>query len=244
MTTPPGGSVLFNNLLEFPSLLFGSFGVGWGIGWLDTQMHALTRVNALAAYMMLIVLGLRYMDRGKLAGTLGLFGATVFLPLYVLQTRLDHVGTFLQPRYMYPMVVVVLAAALVDRTGITRLSPAQASVVYGLCVTAHAAALHANIRRYVTGQEIFGLDLSAGAEWWWDFGPGPTALWMIGSLAFAVFALPIFGDFLPGARASASRIPSGVTPQAVVEATPEAADEPEPGHYRGDISPVGSSSDE
>jgi hypothetical protein len=43
-----------------------------------------------------------------------------------------------------------------------------------------------NIRRYVTGDDRQGLDLNAGAEWWWQgFPVGPVWVWVVGSLAFA-----------------------------------------------------------
>lgn len=127
---PSWAGLLFNNLMEFPSLLFGSFGIGWGIGWLDTPVPALAQMGALGAYMMLAATGLRSMDLGKLAATLGLTALAVFLPVYVLQNRMDAVGIFLQPRYMYPLVVVILALVLVDRSGSARLAPAQAAAVF------------------------------------------------------------------------------------------------------------------
>lgn len=205
---PTWGSVLFNNLLQFPNLIFGSFGLEWGIGWLDTRMPAIAQVGALGAFLMLLITGLRDMDRAKLAATLGLATLSMFLPLYILQARLDYVGIFLQPRYLYPLVITVLAFALVDRTGRARLTLGQAAVIYAHIVVAHAAALHSNIRRYVTGQDVFGLDLTDGAEWWWDFGPSPTTLWLIGSVAFALFASAIFLTERPGAEESDSPEPA------------------------------------
>ena len=47
-------------------------------------------------------------------------------------------------------------------------------------------ALQVNIRRYVTGDDLQGLNLDAGAEWWWTgFPVGPTGVWVVGALAFA-----------------------------------------------------------
>ena len=47
-------------------------------------------------------------------------------------------------------------------------------------------ALHLNIRRYVTGIDASGVNLDAGAEWWWAGPVGPTAVWLLGSLAYAL----------------------------------------------------------
>ena len=193
---PTWGEILFYNLVELPSIFFGSFGQGWGLGWLDTGMSSTTRIFASGVFIALLVAGLRAMDRGKLVAMLGVGGALVALPLFILQSRLDTVGVFLQPRYMYPLMVLLLAIALVDLRGKARLTVPQAAMMYLLAVLAHASALHSNIRRYVTGQEINAFDLSDGMEWWWESGPGPMALWLIGSLAFAVFALALFADTL------------------------------------------------
>lgn len=61
-------------------------------------------------------------------------------------------------------------------------------LVVGAVVLVHAAALHANILRYVPGDDVRGFDLGAQTEWWWGAGPGPPATWLIGSTAFAAAA--------------------------------------------------------
>jgi hypothetical protein len=48
-------------------------------------------------------------------------------------------------------------------------------------------ALQANLRRYITGVDIGGLDLNAGPEWWWSTPIRPMALWIFGSMIGAVF---------------------------------------------------------
>jgi hypothetical protein len=55
-----------------------------------------------------------------------------------------------------------------------------------LLAAANSIAMYSNIRRYVTGFDVQHLSLDAGAQWWWTGFPiGPTALWLIGSAAFA-----------------------------------------------------------
>ena len=47
-------------------------------------------------------------------------------------------------------------------------------------------ALHLNIRRYVTGVDVTAVNLDVGAEWWWDGPVGPSAVWLLGSLAYTL----------------------------------------------------------
>jgi hypothetical protein len=61
------------------------------------------------------------------------------------------------------------------------------AIAVGLSL-ANSIALHTNIRRYVTGMDVGGLDLDFAREWWWWFMPQfftPNLLWIGGSLAFA-----------------------------------------------------------
>ena len=58
----------------------------------------------------------------------------------------------------------------------------------------NSLAIRDSIRRYVTGQDIYSTkSLNNGREWWWNFGPAPETVWLIGSLAFAMlFAVIIY----------------------------------------------------
>ena len=49
---------------------------------------------------------------------------------------------------------------------------------------AHAVALHANFRRYLTGIDIRVFDLNREREWWWPLTTGPMTFWFVGSLDF------------------------------------------------------------
>lgn len=101
------------------------------------------------------------------------------------------VGENVQPRYFLPLVTALVGIAVLGETGPVRLSGVQRAVVWALLVGANSVALHSNIRRYVTGQDVWLFNLGQGAEWWWSFGPSPMEVWAIGSAAFAVVALAI-----------------------------------------------------
>jgi len=61
----------------------------------------------------------------------------------------------------------------------------QTFAILAALALANLVALQVNIRRYVTGADQQGLNLDAGAEWWWSgFPVGPTAMWVIGAIAY------------------------------------------------------------
>lgn len=186
--------VLFHNLTELPSLLAGLSGGFKGLGWFDTAMPAITHISVVAVVAGLVLNGLRAMWPEKFLSLALLATALTVLPLLVLQGSLSKVGEAVQPRYLLPLVFVAIATALVGRprSGSPGLTTSQTVAVYTLLVLANSFGLHANIRRYVTGQDVLSFNLGQNAEWWWSFGPSPMEVWAIGSAAFAVGALLLF----------------------------------------------------
>jgi hypothetical protein len=117
-------------------------------------------------------------------------GALVVLPITVLVTNDLLVGAqgYLQPRYLLPLLPMLVGTAVMAPRGHAGigLRRGQVLVIAGSVVVAHAAALHTNIRRYVTGLDERGPDLGEHVEWWWRAGPGPLTTWVFGATAFAV----------------------------------------------------------
>lgn len=184
-----GTSLLFVNLTEFPELVAGALGT-WGLGWLDTDMPAITWFSTIGAFCSLIVLGLSSAPRRKLAAVALVVAALVAAPVQVLIEGQDYVGESVQPRYLLPMLPVVLGLSLVQRggRGATVIRPGQARLICGALIVAHAFALHANLRRYVTGQDVRAFNLDHGREWWWWASPGPMLVWAVGTAAFGFVA--------------------------------------------------------
>jgi hypothetical protein len=185
------GEVVPNLLLEFPALFSGMFGYAFGLGWLDTAVHSVT------AYPVALVIGfLGLTGLGRMSLPKALAVTTVFLPMLVLplmtlfRTRLV-VGESVQPRYILPLMPVLLALLLTDRVAdrVIRLGRVQAVVIVVALSVANAAAIYANARRYVTGTD--GPLLIDKLEWWWQSAPSPEVVTVVGGLAFAVFAAPL-----------------------------------------------------
>lgn len=186
--------VLFYNLMELPGMIAGVFGINWGLGWLDTRSPALTYVCALIVASGLMIGGLRIAHTSKVLA-FALVGSTLIaLPLYVHQSQLIIIGEGIHPRYLLPLIPAIVGFALLGSRAnqSVGLGRSQTVFVFVLLIAANSSALHANIRRYVTGQDVWSFHLGRGAEWWWDFGLSPMWLWLVGSAAFAVMALALF----------------------------------------------------
>ena len=114
----------------------------------------------------------------------------VVLPLVILSEAGARVGEFLQPRYLLP-VVFLLVGLLSIGSGRALMGPdrSQALWVAGLAVVAHTVALHVLMRRYINGVDVEGWNLNSSPEWWWDVPVQPMAIWALGSAAFAALAL-------------------------------------------------------
>lgn len=174
------------NLLNVPFLWTGVLG-DWALGWLDTSMPAIVSAAAVAVFVAVGFAGLGRLW-GRKAVVLGaLVLVLVALPVYVLQAGGDVVGEQVQPRYIVPLIVMLGGMLALTRTSreIT-FSVAQRFAIVAALAGAHFVALHMNIRRYVTGIDAAGVNLDAGAEWWWDGPVGPTAVWVLGSLAYGL----------------------------------------------------------
>ncbi|TFB79478.1 DUF2142 domain-containing protein [Terrimesophilobacter mesophilus] len=173
------------NFLNIPFLWAGNFGQ-WGLGWLDTSMPAIVSYGTIASLVAVGFVALRSMWGRKLVVVLAA-GATLWiLPVYVLTAGGDIVGEQVQPRYMLPLILLLIGLVMLTRKdrGYS-LSRPQLILVIATLSIANLIALHMNIRRYVTGIDAAGWNLDAGAEWWWHIPFSPMTVWAIGSLAFA-----------------------------------------------------------
>lgn len=174
------------NLLNVSELWTGVLG-DWALGWLDTSMPAIVPAAAVAAFVVVGFVGLARMSVRKAIAIGAVIVALIALPLYVLQQGGDAVGHQVQARYLLPLIVVLAGLlTLTTRERPITLSLAQRVAVIIALSAANFIALHLNVRRYVTGIDAPGPNLDAGAEWWWAGPIGPTAVWLLGSLAYTL----------------------------------------------------------
>jgi hypothetical protein len=79
-----------------------------------------------------------------------------------------------------------------------RFGRVQALVLAATLTGAFFISLHFDIRRYVTGIDGVAPNLDAGAEWWWVLPVGPTAMWLIGTLAYGALVFLIVPKLASG----------------------------------------------
>jgi hypothetical protein len=187
-----GGTLNFAiaNLALLPQLWVGVLGT-WGLGWLDTTMPGSVWVTTIAIFSGFVFAGLKAMPREKTLALSIVFASLVAIPLYILVNDRVMVGAGVQPRYIFPLVILLAGVSLIFlRQGIDTLGRAQVWVaVTGLGI-ANSLALHTNVRRYVTGVDVNGVNLDASPEWWWSLPIGPMWIWAVGSLSgFVVLSL-------------------------------------------------------
>lgn len=188
-TTRSRAEVLVNLVVGFPTLISGLFGYGWGLGWLDTYMPALTACSVISVVGFLGLNGAGRFNLGKALAVITLGGAFLGIPLLTLYRARLFVGEGVQPRYLLPLAPVLLLLLMTGRRSHhgLRLTRAQAVLLWGMLSAANAAALYTNMWRYVTGTD--DPTLWADVEWWWwDTWPSPVTTWLLASLGFACFA--------------------------------------------------------
>jgi Predicted membrane protein (DUF2142) len=173
-----------HNLLNVPDLWAGAFGY-WGLGWLDTRMPSMVWVVNLATFGAVVYLGIRRTSARKSLSVLVALLVVWLLPTWVLFQSEALVGTEVQPRYLLPLLILLAQVALFRiEPRSTDMSRSQLTSVAAALTVTNAIALHFDIRRYVTGTDVFAFDLDAGREWWWAVPLSPMALWIVGSAAF------------------------------------------------------------
>lgn len=187
-TEPASGSLrlLLFNLTELPTLWVGMF---TNLGWLDTRVSPLA-IFAMAASVIAVLFtalaGLQW--KKALALTAGA-AALVLLPLFILHTSNAAVGTQVQPRYVLPLLAILLAVALAPVPVGPQFSRTQMWLIVAFVSGAQMLALYDQTTRYVAGNRVANLETG----WWWGGSPvSPTVNLVAGSLAFAALMF-IFG---------------------------------------------------
>lgn len=194
---------LIDNALDVPSLWTGALG-GWGLGWLDTPMPSTVVVVATVVAGAIAIVGLRRPSwRQSVAALLALI-ALWAVPFILLAQSRAVVGTQVQPRYILPLIVILLGVVSVS-AGVERAWTRSRRLIVAVGLTiAFALAIYTNVRRYTTGLDGTALDPGTFAEWWWPVAPSPLTVVVVGSLAFGVALLAL--AFLPaGGESDASR---------------------------------------
>jgi len=186
-----------SNLLGLPTLWAGALGT-WGLGWLDTAMPATVWLATVGLFFAVLFGSLRAMGVRRAVSVALVALALVVVPMYVLTRENIPIGVGVQPRYILPLLAVLIMAAWFPSRGKDAIAPSLPQIyvaLLGLWI-ANAIALHVNIRRYVTGVDVKSANLDANVEWWWSgFAISPMGVWLTGTIAFGILLVIVAGSF-------------------------------------------------
>jgi hypothetical protein len=194
-------NLLLQNFLNLPRFVLGFFG-SWGLGWFDLEVTQTVWLFALQAFLLTTVFALYKSDNVRRSMFGGLFAVMCMAILYANQQKFFKIGISIQPRYFLPFFLGIVIIAAANKT--TRFPNSLVLTVAILATISNSIALRDTIRRYTTGQDVFiSKSLNSPREWWWNFGPAPETVWLIGSLAFAMlFVVIIYERKLESAETS------------------------------------------
>jgi drug/metabolite transporter (DMT)-like permease len=184
--------VLIGNITRVPLLWQGAFG-GWGLGWLDTPMPTLVSLGSTGVIVAVLFFALGKSRRSRIWTAAAITFLAAAVPLYVLQRNLNYVGENVQPRYILPLLIVIAGVLLLafERKGVTFTRP-QAWIIAVVLIAAGSLALFTNLKRYVAGlSDETLINLDANAQWWWAIPISPLAMWVVGSVSYALVVIAV-----------------------------------------------------
>lgn len=187
--------ILAFNLLNVQQLWSGALG-GWALGWLDTSMPAIVSVGAFAVYVAVVFLGTGLHEKRKTFSLVFLGLVLWLLPTYVLVRGSNVVGQNVQPRYLLPLIILFAGVAILGTRG-RELRPnwVQSGWIVLTLGIAESIALYINLRRYLTGIDVQGVNLDVGKEWWWSgLAISPMGIWILGTLSFTALVAILVHD--------------------------------------------------
>lgn len=238
--TVPDDELIWSLVTELPKLAASVH--GGLLGWLDAQVSLTAASSIMLAVGGAYVAGLAYMNRRKALALVALVGATFAVPVRAIWQAHRYAPDHYQPRYLLPMLMVVLGVCLIAGPGRRiKWSAWQIALVWVLLSLGGLVALHGWMRRFITGNDVQSWDLSRKVEWWANPNISPDQMWVLGSVSWSVLALVVLLSFYSRRAAVLGPEPEsepgpGPEPQPEPEREPESEPETETegGEEQGD----------
>jgi len=190
---------LIRNAAEIPAFLAGALGSNapdfdqssaflYGIGSVDIRMPSILPLITVGMVLSVLFVSMRTLSKRRALGIALVLGALTLVPL-MATSRFAYQYSY-APRTIYPLLLASIAIALmVFPWKKLELSKVQVTLLAVGFSAANAVALLTTVRRYTNGQSETWLSFFFTPEWWWDFGPSPQVVVLIGSLAGAGVAI-------------------------------------------------------
>ncbi|QKD79178.1 DUF2142 domain-containing protein [Actinomyces marmotae] len=213
---------LHSLLTSLPEYFAGFYGQRWGAGWFDIPLDGAPASIAIGLAAICLFAGARRVGRRKALSILIVIGAIAGVPLVVsLQAGFSRVYQY-QPRYMLPLLAILLFVWLAMSVKGRHVVGVQVWLIGIGSVLVNAFALRRVMERYTHGRldldhPIYSLDLFL--RWWWpDFPLTPEYTWRALVLVYAV-AIASLSILVWGRPARAITGPTA--PSAAGQAEPE-----------------------
>ncbi len=183
--------LLLNNFLRLPDFFLAFFGT-FGLGFPQLSLGSIVWLFSFQSTLLLMVFAIRKSHKSHQIIFAFAFLLMIFAILYLSQTGLYELVNEISPRYFLPIFIGLIIIATNNKKH--RYPNSLVMTVALMSTISNSVAIRDSIRRYVTGQDVYSIkSLNRGREWWWQFGPQPETVWLIGTLAFAaLWALLIY----------------------------------------------------
>ena len=192
-TTDAGAGLFLTNLVYLPTLFQGIVG-GWNLGWNDTLMPPFIPVIGTVVVGALLYRGLQEPTARKLVTVALAAGALVAVPIVFLQSQRLGVGEVVQPRYLLPLLTLLLGVvSLGPRLGRPLRLAATPAIIIAVGLTLSALlAFWANAHRYFAGNGFGLFDPKVDPAWTTSSGIPLLVIVVINVLATAVYVSGLF----------------------------------------------------
>lgn len=192
-TTDAGAGLFLTNLAYLPTLFQGIVG-GWNLGWNDTLMPPFIPVIGTVVVGALLYRGLQEPTVRKIVAAALAAGALVAVPIVFLQSQRLGVGEVVQPRYLLPLLTLLLGVvSLGPRLGRPLHLPTTPAVLIAVALTLSALlAFWANAHRYFAGSGFGLFDPKVEPAWTTSSGIPLLVIVVIAVLATAVYVSGMF----------------------------------------------------
>ena len=196
-----GADLFIQNLTELPKYYLGIFGGRgpevwpFGLGWFDTEIPILVSVLGTLNIVLILfsIINKMSVRQRMIISILPLF--MILNPLLILQLRQSNATYFLQPRYLIPLLIVLLGVLTIE----IKWSQGRNVLLYFIIISlsvGNSISLFTNLKRYTVGLDSEQSFFSK-FEWWWNIPITPGITWVVGTLALPIL---MFMVLRPDAR--------------------------------------------
>lgn len=162
-----------------------------GLGWLDTSVPGWVWKQISAVWIVIFMLATRLLIVQKrwssLVAIIFLVVSYLFLPVTILQLNKAFVGELVQPRYVLPLVPLILIFAIVESGMRIKSTSVFLWFASGIWIFSFIKSLEANLLRYVNPLNLNQKGLSEPQ--WEPFGISPQLIFIFGAGCFIVYIL-------------------------------------------------------